>query len=123
MLPVKLALALLAIVVSVLTVLSAHFSSKPDGAYYDPRVGAVGNAYWVFEAGQIHIKASGTSKASGSYSPSGGRWVCRDGTILKPGLLGIKMIDRNNPGNSRFLFRRGLGWLADARMSFDDHVK
>ncbi len=121
----KLSLAVCLLLVGVsLVVLSRHFSSKPDGVYYDPRMGSVGNAYWVFNAGQIHLRTSGPSQTSGSYSKSGNQWVSGDGsTVFKPGLLGIRTIDKTNPANDRFLFRRGTGWLADAHDFLHDRLR
>jgi len=117
------AACLLFIVVS-LVVLSRYFSSKPDGVYYDPHLGSVGNAYWVFRAGQVHLSNSGPSHLSGSYLKKGDDWVSEDGgTVFKPSLLGLRMIDRNNSGNDRFLFRRGAGWLADVRDFIHDRLK
>jgi hypothetical protein len=98
-----------------LAILSSHFSSKPDGVYYDPHVGSAGNAYWIFQAGQIQLKTSGPTRTSAPYSLSGSSWVSADGTtVLQPNLLGIKIVDKTNSANNRFLFRRGLGWVADA---------
>jgi hypothetical protein len=53
---------------------------SPDGVYYDPYIGSIGDAYWVFEKGRLGMRTpeSGPEEFLGTYGIEGGRWVMRN---------------------------------------------
>jgi len=99
----------------VLTFASVCPLSSPDGAYYDPYVGCIGDAYWVFEKGQFSLRTPESNELISTYSKQGGQWVFRDvrGREEQFGftatMLGIRLHDPSI--QNRFLFRRSFGWL------------
>ncbi len=101
---------------------------SPDGVYYEPHIGTIGDAYVVFEKGSCLIRApeSGPDNFIGTYKKEGGRWVLSDGRsqpmplLFKATPLGIR-IDAPMSQPPRFLFRRGFSWIPKLRWWIEEH--
>ncbi len=102
--------------------------ASPDGAYYDPYIGSIGDSYRVFEKGSLIIRSpeSGPDDFIGTYKEEGGRWVLSDGRgqpmplAFKATALGIKL-DAPTSQPPRFLFRRSFAWIPKLRWWIDEH--
>jgi hypothetical protein len=99
-----------------IAILCSYFSSTPKGVYFDPQIGAVGGGYWMFEAGQVHLKTAGSSEFIDIYAKSNAAWVSNNGKfILKPSLLGIEVVDTTDSSLNRYLPRRGFVWVCECQ--------
>lgn len=93
---------------------------SPEGIYYDPYVGCMGDAFWVFNKGQCSIKTPESSEFVSTYSREDGRWMYRTDRgktgqfAFKATLLGIHLHDPSGQQPDRFLFRRSFCWLRKA---------
>jgi hypothetical protein len=94
---------------------------SPDGVYYDPYVGCVGDAYWVFGKGQLSLRTPESSETISSYSKDQGRWISR--TVrgdrwefsFKATILGIRIHDTSGQEPDKFMFRRSFSWVPKTR--------
>ncbi len=106
---------MLAVPACIVLYCAAH-SSTPQGSYYDPDLGTVGNTYWEFRAGKIFLRTPRSEDLQGAYVSTGGVWLAEGGRcVLRPSPFGIALVDPEDRLPNRFLFRRGLGWVADFR--------
>ena len=94
----------------------AYHLPSPDGIYYDPYVGCIGDAHWVFQDGEFHMTTPESDDLISRYSKEGEVWVYRgaDGSTGKftftATMVGIRIHDSSN-NQGRFLFRRSFAWL------------
>jgi hypothetical protein len=96
---------------------------SPDGVYYDPYIGCVGDACWVFEKGQAVMRTpeSGPDEFLGTYGIEGGQWVMHNKRgesgrmYFVAAVLGIKFCDPSKQQPERFLFRRTFAWIPKVR--------
>ena len=102
---------------------------SPDGVYYDPYIGSIGDAYWVFEKGRLVMRTpeSGPEEFLGTYAIEGGRWVMQDKRgqshqmHFTATVLGIKLYDPSRQEPDRFMFRRSFAWLPKLREWAESH--
>ncbi len=90
---------------------------SPDGVYYDPYVGSVGDVYLVFENGRCLLRTTESTDLISTYSKSESGWVCRSvrGGNAKfnftATILGIRTHGASNQEPDTFRFRRAFAWL------------
>ena len=94
----------------------AYHLPSPEGVYYDPYVGCIGDAHWVFQDGKFRMTTPESDDLISSYSKEGGAWVYRGvegGTgqfTFTATIVGIRIQDSSS-NQGRFLFRRSFAWL------------
>jgi hypothetical protein len=104
--------------------------SLPDGVYYDPYIGCIGDAHWVFEKGRLIVRTpeSGPDEFLATYREENGRWLMentRGETVemrFTATLLGIKIHDSSNQQRDKFMFRRSFAWLPKSWAWVESHL-
>jgi hypothetical protein len=92
-----------------------HRLESPDGVYYDPYIGCIGDAYWVYREGQVSLRTPEDNERFGNYTREGRQWVWRNdrgGTgqlVFRATIVGIKLPEQ------RFMFRRSFAWIPKSR--------
>ena len=115
----KLAILLVSALLVSGVLLHVIYSSTPDGMYEDMGVGAIGGAYLVIEHGEVTEITVESTNSLGNYTIKSGVWIfsSKDPTsevfVLKPTLLGIRIIGTTSSDFDRFLPRKGFGWLVN----------
>jgi len=120
-------LIVLPVLLVCLAVASLFHLPSPDGAYYDPNVGCIGDAYWIFERGQLHLQTPESSDLICSYSKGASGWMSTDEKgksqefAFTATVFGIKM--HTSDGQSqRFMFRRSFAWMPKTWSWIQEHV-
>lgn len=100
----------------------SHCRPTPDGVYYDQYIGSSQPTYWVFEAGRACLRERGAPDVpAGTYVRSNDTWILRGDpkagdVILKPTVIGIRMISGSESHMNKYLPRRGFSWLKSGRV-------
>lgn len=92
-----------------------HFASTPSGVYHDPDYGAIGGADYEFKSGQIWLRTQSSYEYVDVYCKSDDQWFSNNGQfVLRPSVLGIKIIDTSNAVPTRWLYRRQVARFIDS---------
>jgi hypothetical protein len=89
--------------------------SSPDGVYYDQYI-ACEHGCWIFKEGTIYIQCDkDPPKKTGTYYKSGNQWVWGNNPtnmlIIKPSLIGVKVICKQFETGQAFWPRDSLSWV------------
>ena len=106
----------LLVILAAIALFVCYSTTNPEGVYCDKDMANVGPAYWVIKGGNITIITQESTDFITTYSKVGNEWVYDTrGTngeiILRPSVLGIKMINPLNHSNDIFIPRRYFSWL------------
>jgi hypothetical protein len=96
---------------------------SPDGVYYEPYIGCIGDSYIVFDKGSYLWRMPQSLEADkpvGTYKREGRRWLLSDlhghwmPLSFKATVLGIKL-DSPTADPPQFLYRRCFAWIPKTR--------